>query len=163
MPSNPHQEPISDLLKKIVARFWGKQDALAEAIGVDGSTVNRWVKGSRSPGADDLHLVLSATLAGRDEDRALVADWLVEKLIGKGLKVESLTPDTTPRDWHREQAEGMTVEADMARAVLDEDLEAFDVAAEKAVEELRQRIEAGRQKITGSADSAPRLIKGARP
>jgi transcriptional regulator with XRE-family HTH domain len=153
MPTDAPDTPFQKFLKNIIRRYWTKQDALARALEVDESTVNRWVKGSRHPGVDDLERILSESLMGHSEDKALFGAWLVEWLIGEGLQVQSLTPDNTPRVWEREQLDRSEAETRLDRAVLDRDPVAFEAAAEEVETEARERIAAGRQRLGIDAPS----------
>jgi hypothetical protein len=162
MPADPHREPVRTLLKRIVQRYYGKGVALAAAIERDPSLVSRWLSGERECGTDDLHRVVAAVVADHPSDAAVVGRWLLDALIGGELQVLATAPDLTPRRWEVEQIDGMTAEARLHMAVLNEDLAAFDAAAEDARRELAERIAAGRQRITGSAEGAVRLVGGAR-
>jgi transcriptional regulator with XRE-family HTH domain len=154
LPTDPPDTEIQKLLKKLIRAYFGtKQDALAAAIEVNDSTVNRWVNGSRHPGVDDLEAILSASLMGHSEDKPLIASWTLEALGFRGLQVQSLTPDNTPRVWEREQLDRSEAETRLDRAVLDRDPVAFEAAAEEVETEARERIAAGRQRLGIDAPS----------
>jgi transcriptional regulator with XRE-family HTH domain len=145
-----HAEPIPTLIRKMIARFWGgKATALASELGVSQSAVSRWASGERDIDAADLRRILTAATLAAPADAAVVGAWTVEALVGDGLQVVALAPDTTPRVWEREVVEGMSAEHRMHAARLAGDAAAYEAAAEDVERETRERIAAGRQSISG--------------
>jgi transcriptional regulator with XRE-family HTH domain len=154
-----HEKPIPTLIRKMIARFWGgKATALASELGVAQSTVSRWASGERDIDAHDLRRILTAAALACPQDAAVVGAWVVEAFVSEGLQVVALAPDLTPRSWEREVVEGMSAEHRMHVARLDGDTEAYDAAAEDVERETRERIVAGRQSMTASAEGALRVV-----
>jgi transcriptional regulator with XRE-family HTH domain len=148
MTTDPHLKPVCEFLKKVVVRYWGKADALAEEIGVDESTVNRWLTGKRTPGVDDLHRIVAVTLASSPDDKAVLARWLVDALVGGQLQVLSKVPDPTPRPYLKEVRDAREVQNQFDEAVDSLDDDAVDAAWDRGREELDQQRSAAHQEIT---------------
>jgi hypothetical protein len=152
-------DAVRAILRICIARVWKKQTALAEAVDVKAPTLNQWLSGARAIDAVDLKRVIDVSIASTDHETGLaIAVVVANAMTGMALTVEAATPDLTPRVWEREVLDGQTVETRMGRAVLDGDAEEFEAAVAEAEAELRQRITAGRQRITGSAEGALRVV-----
>jgi hypothetical protein len=159
LPARPASSRPRSVFRDLFG-VYGKQAALAHAIGWPAPKVSRVLAGEQAASWDEVMEAVDRVLEDDPSSTNEIARSLARNI--PGVIVEPVGEDTTPRDWGTEVVDGMTAEARLHMAVLNEDLAAFDAAAEDARRELAERIAAGRQRITGSAEGAVRLVGGAR-
>lgn len=143
------QRQAVQLVVDDLAAVWGKQEALAKALGVSAQAVSSWISGERCPGWAVIVGAALTTLRFHPAAAPAIVGSLAGRILGLRGRWVPDDDDLDVGEWSEEAADVAVLHGQLHDAVRRRDQGAVDQIAARAPRELRQALVAARRAVAG--------------